>query len=111
MNSTCINKLKLFLLVLVFILFSCGQDSIFYDISNEPEPKDPLIDGSPTNMVVLKNKLYVGTRMSNQIYYYASYEGDPSWRAITLPTGYLGDLATDGEYLHVLIFHNRDPLK
>jgi len=111
MNSKWINRLRLFLIALTLILFSCGQDSIFYDISNEPEPKDPLIDGSPTNMVVLKNRLYVGTRMGNQIYCYANYEGNLSWRTITLPTGYLGQLATDGENLFVLIFHNRDPLK
>jgi hypothetical protein len=111
MNSKRINRLKFFLMVLTLVLFSCGQDSIFYDISNEPEPKDPLIDGSPTNIVVLKNRLYVGTRMSNKIYCYASYEGALSWRAITLQTGYLGQLATDGDNLFVLIFQNMDPLK
>jgi len=111
MNSTRIKRLKLSFMVLFLILVSCGQDSIFYDISNEPEPKDPLIDGSPTSIVVFKNRLFVGTRMSNKIYYYASSDGSLSWKIINLPTGYLGDLATDGEDLYVLIFHNRDPLK
>jgi hypothetical protein len=110
MNNTRINRLGLSLMVLILILFSCGQDSIFYDISNEPEPKDPLINGSTTNFVVVKNRLFVGTRMSNKFYYYAYFEGAPRWNTITLPSGYLGDLATDGESLFVLIFQNRDPL-
>jgi len=111
MNSTPIKKLMLFFMILALILVSCGQDSIFYDISNEPEPKDPLIAGSPTNIIVLKNRIYTGTRMSNKIYYYATNDGALSWKSITLPAGYLGELATDGEDLYVLIFHNRDPLK
>jgi hypothetical protein len=111
MNSTRIYRLKLFLMVLTIILVSCGQDSIFYDISNEPEPKDPLIDGSPTNIVVLKNRIFTGTRMGNKIYYYAGNDGTLSWKTINIPAGYLGELATDGENLYVLIFHNRDPLK
>ena len=111
MNITRIKKPKFFLIVLTLILFSCGQDSVFYDISNEPEPKDPLIDGSPTNIVLFKNRIFSGTRMSNKIYYYANNDDTFSWKTITLPTGYLGDLATDGEYLYVLIFRDRDPLK
>jgi len=111
MNNTRIKRLNLFLVVLFLILVSCGQDSIFYDISNEPEPKDPLIDGSPTNIVVLKNRIFTGTRMGNKIYYYASSDDNLSWKTITLPTGYLGDLATDGVDLYVLVFLNRDPLK
>jgi hypothetical protein len=112
MNNTRINRLRLFLMVLILILFSCGQDSIFFDISNEPEPKDPLINGSPTNIVVVRNRLYVGTRMSDKIYYYfTGGNGVPGWNIITLPTGYLGQLATDGDSLYVLIFQNRDPLK
>ena len=111
MNSTRTNKFWFLLIAFILILASCNQDSIFFDISNEPEPKDPLIDGSPTNIVVLKNRMFVGTRMSNKIYYYASSDATLSWKTIVLPTGYLGQLATDGEDLYVLIFHNRDPLK
>jgi len=110
MNNTWIGKLKIALMVLVLFLFSCSQDSIFFDISNEPEPKDPLINGSPTNIVALKNRIYTGTRMSNKIYCYANYNGVLRWDTIALPTGYLGQLATDGESLYVLVFQNKDPL-
>jgi len=110
MNSTFLNKLKIFLAILVLFLFSCNQDSIFYDISNEPEPKDPLIDGSPTNIVAVKNRVYAGTRFNNKIFCYANNNGTLGWNTINLPSGYLGQLATDGEDLYVLIFQNRDPL-
>jgi hypothetical protein len=110
MNSTFINKLKIFLAILLLFLFSCSQDSIFYDISNEPEPKDPLIDGSPTNIVAVKNKIYAGTRFGNKIFCYANNNGTLGWNTINLPSGYLGQLATDGEDLYALIFQNRDPL-
>jgi hypothetical protein len=110
MNSTLINKLKIIITILILFLFSCSQDSIFYDISNEPEPKDPLIAGSPTNIVAVKNRIYAGTRMGNKIFNYADNNGTLGWNTITLPTGYLGELATDGEDLYVLIFQNRDPL-
>ena len=89
---------------------SCKQDSIFYDISIEPEPRRALIPGSPTDMVVLKNQLFVGARMGNRIYRYSSTNGVPAWGYIVLPEGTLGDLATDGEYLYVLIFRGGDPL-
>jgi len=105
-----INKLKISFIVLILLLFSCKQDSIFFDISNEPEPKDPLINGSPTSIITLKNKVYAGTKMSNKIYCYADINGVPEWNTITLPTGYIGQLATDGENLYVLIFQRRDPL-
>jgi len=112
MNSTWINRLKISLTLLILLLFSCNQDSIFYDISNEPEPRDPLIYGSPTNIVLLNNRLYAGTRMSNKIYCYASNNGVLGWVAVPLPSGYyLGQLATDGDSLYVLMFQNRDPLK
>jgi len=110
MNNTFINKLKISLTILFLFLFSCSQDSIFYDISNEPEPKDPLIGGSPTNIVALKNRIYTGTRFSTKISYYADNNGTLEWNTINLPSGYLGQLATDGEDLYALIFQNREPL-
>jgi hypothetical protein len=114
MNRTLIDRLKtsfIFLLLILF-LFSCSQDSVFVDISNEPEPKDPLIDGSPTNIVAVKNRVYAGTRMSDKIYCYATNDGVLGWESVTLPSGYyLGQLATDGDSLYVLMFQNRNPLK
>jgi len=97
-------------LVLGLFFLSCNQDSIFYDISIEPEPRVAIIPGSPTEMVLVKNQLFVGTRMSTTFYRYSSTDGIPGWSYIDLPEGTLGDLATDGEYIYALIFRGGDPL-
>jgi len=113
MRKTQYNLLGTLLLsiVLLGLLFlSCNQDSIFYDISIEPEPRVAIIPGSPTDMVLLKNQLFVGTRMSTTFYRYSSTDGVPGWSYINLPEGTLGDLATDGEYIYALIFREGDPL-
>ena len=119
MNNECTNGLSqmrmyklmlLPLLLLSLILFSCDQDSIFYDISNEPIPKDPLIPGSPTNIVIARNRVFVGTRMGNRIYCYYNTLGGADWTYFTLPSGSLGELATDGINLYVLIFPTGEPL-
>jgi len=111
MNIIRTNRFKISLIALIVFLFSCSQDSIFYDISNEPEPRDPLINGSPVNIIAVKNMVFTGTRMSNKIHVYSNYSGGVGWNTINLPSGYLGQLATDGDSLYVLIFQNRDPLK
>ena len=95
-------------ILLVLIILSCGQDSIFFDISNEPSPKDPLITGNPTSLVLAKNELFVGSRMGNRIF---RYGGESlQWRSIPAPRGSIGNLATDGEYLYALVFPGGNPL-
>ena len=98
-------------LALLFFFFSCSQDSLFYDISHEPEPKDPLIPGSPTNITLVGNRLYVGTRMGNRIFCYSNVAGNLQWSTISLPTGSLGELASDDTYLYALIFPSGDPIR
>jgi hypothetical protein len=102
----------LILIILLGLIFlSCNQDSIFFDISIEPEPRNAIIPGSATEMVLLKNQLFVGTRMSSRFYRYSSNAaGVPGWSVITLPEGTLGDLATDGDYLYALVFRGGEPL-
>ena len=96
--------------ILAIFAFSCNQDSIFHDISNEPEPKTALIPGSPTNMAVLKNQLYVGSRMGSRIFCFSNMNGTLGWSVITLPEGSLGELATDGSYLYALVFPGGNPM-
>ena len=114
MNSSKITPARYRVLIVLFIalvVLSCAQDSIFYDLSMEPEPKDPIIPGSPTNMAVVQGKLYVGTRMSKRIYY---FDGT-GWNYMSTEEGSLGELAagSDGTntYLYALIFSKGDPLK
>jgi len=119
MNNSWINGLKPIrrlrlllvpLLLLGLILLSCDQDSIFFDISNEPEPKDPRIPGSPTSIVLARNRLYVGSRMGNRIYCYYNSIGGTEWTSFQLPQGSLGELATDGNDLYALVYPTGEPL-
>lgn len=93
------------LLLLCFTILSCAQDSIFFDLSNEPEPRDPIIPGSPTNIIVVGNQIYVASRMGRTIHSF----GANGWDTIPQPGGSIGDLATDGNSLFALVFPNGDP--
>ena len=93
-------------LLLSLIILSCSQDPIFFNASIEPKPKDPIIAGSPTNMVVLKNRIFVGSLMGKNIW---AFNG--RWFTIERPGGSLGGLATDGTDLYALIFPGGEPLK
>ena len=57
---------------LLCVLLSCDQASIFADIAVEPPPVDPRIPGSPTNMVIYDNKMYVAGANSNSLHFYAN---------------------------------------
>ena len=89
------------LLLIGLITVSCAQDSIFYILSMENEPKDPLIPGTPTNMVIIDDKLYAGTRFSKRIY---SYSPVTSWSYKATPVASLGDLAAIGTDLYALLY-------
>ena len=93
------------------IILSCAQDSLFYNISIEPEPKDPRIPGTPTNMAVVNSRVYVGTRMSKKInyYYYDPVASRTKWGSMSSPGGSLIDLASDGTYLFALVFPGGSP--
>jgi hypothetical protein len=68
--------------------FSCDQDPIFYDISQEVKPKDPYIPGSPTKIVELSgNILYVS---NGKLLY--TYNGS-EWSRVDKPSGLITDLA------------------
>jgi hypothetical protein len=83
-----------FLYPLVFIplliaVFGCAQDSIFYGISNEVAPTDPLIVGGPTKIVRANEKLYVA---NGTIYEYDT-AGNGTWVGSPKPDGKVQDLA------------------
>ena len=112
-NKSNINNFSgaraVLLLFLVLIILSCAQDSIFYNLSMEPEPKDPRIAGSPSNMAVVNGNVYVATRMSGTIYYY----GKNGWSSMGTPEGSLGELTSctnsGTTYLYVLVFTGGNP--
>ena len=87
--------------LLCFLLFSCKQDAIFYHISIEPPKKDPLIKGTPTNIVLVGGNIFAGSRNGSTIY---CYDGS-GWSQIAKPGGSLQDLATDGTDLYAIVYN------
>jgi len=67
---------------------SCSQSPLFFDISKEVAPKDPIIPGSPSKMVLftVTNRLYIA---NGNIW---SYDG-ASWTRAAQPSGTVRDLA------------------
>ena len=98
-------------IILCIMLFSCSQDSIFYDISFEPSPKTPVIPGGPSNIIVANNYVYAGSRMGNSIFAYGRTSDGIGWNEISLQGASLGDLATDGQSLYALVFPGGNPLR
>jgi hypothetical protein len=86
------NRIKLWIIPLAFLCLGiggCAQDSIFYNISNEIIPKDPIIPGSPTKILQIDKELYVA---SGGIFKYAGSSG--GWRALdTAPGGFVADIS------------------
>jgi hypothetical protein len=85
------------LLLCGFMILSCSQDSVFYYISREEAPTNPRINGSPTNIIVIDDTVFVGSRMGKKIHY---YRGDVWYEKNT--EGSLIELAAAGEYLYAL---------
>lgn len=99
-------RLGFMALLASLFIFSCAQDSIFFNISVEVKPKKPRIGGSPTKIVVLDDKLYVGARFGKDIWIF-----DGGWQKISRPGGSIGELATDGTFLYALVFPGGEPRK
>jgi hypothetical protein len=80
-----------------FLFFSCNQDSIFYDISKEIEPKDPLIPGGPTNIVVSNNVIYAASIGSSRVYSYKD-----SWSVPYSVSGGIRQLAATTSHVYAI---------
>jgi hypothetical protein len=88
----------------VLMTASCDQSSIFYDISNETEPKDPIIPGTPSRMVMFVSKMWV----SNGTLY--SFDGS-GWTKETGPGATVRSLAVAGNFLYALTIDGGDGTK
>jgi hypothetical protein len=85
---------------------SCNQNSIFYDISIEPDPQDPIIKGMPASLVLLNDRIYAASLSSNTIWEYSSGK----WVKTPLdPGGSIRGMAGTKKYLYVLIFTTQRP--
>jgi hypothetical protein len=88
-------------LLLVLLFFSaCNQDAIFFNISQEVERREPQIKGTPTNMVILGDYLYVANFVS--VYRYGGGNENPVWGSLPHPGGQIWGLAATKNVLYVL---------
>ncbi|MDR1178363.1 MAG: hypothetical protein LBK64_06010, partial [Spirochaetaceae bacterium] len=101
--ETLKKLIPLFFFAAAGLLASCSQDSIFYEISNEVAPKDPLIPGGPSQIVEHgTNKLYVARKY---VYTYNNSSGSYRWSRLYPSSSFDGDaidIASDGTNLFVL---------
>jgi len=117
---------KTIILSVLVLLFSCGQDPIFYTIKEETEPIPPRIPGSPTKIVVFKrvfehakidiNPLGIVPIMfvaSGRLHWYAKDDrgtGASAWDSpeydIPQPDGRIIDIAASEDYLYALSISN-----
>jgi hypothetical protein len=78
--------------LVLFVLGACNQDPIFYSISQEVELRDPQIKGTPTNMVLFDNSVYVANLTT--LYRYGKAPGaDPAWGSVPQPGGEIRGVA------------------
>jgi hypothetical protein len=83
------------LFVSTFFVAACNQDPIFMMISNEVEPKDPLISGSPSKIVKTKDgAIYVA---NGSLWKYS----DGGWSQVDGPSN-IYDIAAVGSDLYLL---------
>ncbi|MDR1505474.1 MAG: hypothetical protein LBI67_00045 [Treponema sp.] len=97
---------RLFLIIaalfLAFFVTTCTQEPLFYYITREYPPIEPVIGGAPTQIVEVSSKLYVANRKS--LWEYDTTATTPQWVQIPLPAGveYVKDLASTTSNLYLL---------
>jgi hypothetical protein len=94
------------------LFLSCKQDAIFFHISQEVEPKDPRIEGSPSKVVKFGAALYVA---NGRLHRYTQGSGTPGDRGtwdsplpLEQPPGGARDLAAANGFLYA-ITGNKEP--
>jgi hypothetical protein len=84
------------------LFFSCDQYPIFFAISQEVEPVEPKIKGTPTNIVNTiegsETVLYVASKFNSEVYRY----DDSGWSNLPDVDGDILELASDRTYVYAL---------
>lgn len=83
------------------LLASCDQAPLFYDISKEIAPKEPIIEGSPSRMVLFGGREYAA---NGKLW---AYDGS-AWTKAAGPSGAVRDVAVADGKLYALTAAN-DP--
>jgi hypothetical protein len=95
---------KTFILSGLLMIFSCSQDAIFYNISQETLPEKPHVPGHPTNMVEFKWKtndlMYVAS--GNTLHWYREGVWCSGDHDMDQPGGRITGLAVASDYLYAL---------
>jgi hypothetical protein len=93
----------------IFLLFplllfaiSCTQDPIFYYISQEPELRNPRIQGTPTNIVEFDGGVYVANFTALYRYSKKGTDQAPGWDSVPRPDGQIWGLAATDDHLYIL---------
>jgi len=98
MNKKLLNVLSIFLIT--FSLVSCF-DPIFYTVTVETPLLEPLIDGSPTNFVILNKEMYVAS--GKNIW---KYNGSSTWNIAYSLKHRITSLAATSKSLYALYLEN-----
>lgn len=100
------KKSVIFFIVLCALFTACDQEPLFWDIANEIPPIEPLIKGSPSNIVSVVESganpvLYVS---NGTIWTWDTNTSvDPAWQKMpTQPGGKIKTLAAAGSFLFSL---------
>jgi hypothetical protein len=101
------NKNILFILLAIAALVSCRQDPIFYTISRENKILDPIIMGSPTNLVYSQKHECIYVASGSTLHRYKDGVWDDP-EAPSKPGGKIVQLASSGDYLYALCFEDKD---
>jgi hypothetical protein len=94
-----------FFLILISLVFSvsCTQSPLFFTISQEVELREPLIKGTPTNIVLWKDGVYAASFSSLHCYKRPAADQDPEWYSVgNLPPGQIWGLAATETALYLL---------
>jgi hypothetical protein len=78
----------------LLLFFSCKQDAIFFHVSEEIEPKDPLIEGTPSKVVESSGDLYVAN--TKHLWKYSA----GAWSALGR-RGFAVSVAVTSNYIYV----------
>jgi hypothetical protein len=94
-------KQYLFNFALVFILCTCN-DPVFYSISKEVKPKEPLIKGVPTNFAFYDGRMFIASGNTLYTYNKGTEQNNAYWDKETPPGGNILQIASTGNYLYAL---------
>ena len=94
---------------IIFLLGSCQQDVIFYDIAQEIEYEDPIVQGNIFSMVPCEGQLFVQNNSIFSKAWNANRNSSKKWTELeSLPESGkpVVRLASDASYLYALVINN-----